>query len=367
MSHERIQELKTRISEAREAYYNLDPQISDQEYDALVDELGRLAPGAEEVVAVGAPAPTNTVWEKVRHEIPMGSLGKANTQTEFEEWASKLEASSWFITHKIDGSSMELVYQAGNLVRCVTRGDGMIGEDVFINVSRIPSVPKKLPVPVDVIVRGEVVMTKAMFAAKYASEYANPRNTAAGKVREKKGGGQACEDLEFMAYWMKQGNPADQPQTMHIAFIWLKNHGFKTPNAAASSELANVKTFFNQLVATRDEVPYEIDGAVISVNSLRLMEELGDLNMRPRGQIAWKFDAAMGETRMKDIKWQVGPSGRITPVAVVEPVEIGGVTITNISLHNMSMFNELKLSHGCRILVSRRNDVIPYIERNLDQ
>jgi len=370
MSETRVSDLKERLKVARESYYNLTPSITDQEYDALRDELAALSPEDEEVVAVGAPAPQFSVWEKVKHEIPMGSLGKANSEAEFDEWAKRMVeagATTLFATHKMDGSSMELVYEAGKLVRCVTRGDGTIGEDVTANMTKVPSVPKSLPIPADATVRGEIVMMKDVFARKYAGEYANPRNTAAGKVREKKGGGEACRDLEFMAYWVKFKNPMDQPKTMFYSMMWLEGHGFKVPpyEATAVTEMPHVKARRGAAVTERDGVPYEIDGIVVSVNNTELLEGLGDLNMRPRGQIAWKFDAAMGETRVTDVKWQVGNSGRITPVAVLDPVEIGGVTITNVSLHNLSLFRELALSRGCRVLVSRRNDVIPYIEKNL--
>jgi DNA ligase (NAD+) len=366
MPEESLEEARTRLRRYQEAYYNLEPLVPDSEYDALVEWVRQQDPNAPELKKVGAPVPTHSVWEKVAHDIPMGSLSKANNEAEFLEWAGKLSAETWFITHKIDGSSMELVYKAGKLIRCVTRGDGMIGEDVTANIAQVPSVPKELPVKVDVTVRGEIVMFKDVFKEKYAEEYANPRNTAAGKVRQKKDGGESCQDLEFLAYWMKMGNHLDQPKTMHVTFMWLQNHGFKTPAGLASAELDAIKSHFAQTAKERDAVPYEIDGMVVSVNSLELMEELGDLNMRPRGQIAWKFEALMGITRMVAVKWQVGPSGRVTPVAEVEPVEVGGVTITSVSLHNLSIFRDLKLWKGCRVLVSRRNDVIPYIEKNLD-
>jgi len=364
MSQERIVELKRRISEAQEAYYNLDPIISDQEYDALVDELRKLEPSAPEVIAVGAPIPTGSAWEKVKHEIPMGSLSKANTTAEFEEWATKTGAREFFITHKIDGSSMELVYENGKLQRCVTRGDGIIGEDVMANISLVPNIPHQLPYAGKVTIRGEIVMFKSVFQEKYAEEYANPRNTAAAKVRERKKAGIDCKNLHFIAYWMSEHS--DRPKTIFDTLGVLEKAGFKIPVHYSPKDLEGIKNTFQAETHDRDRVPYEIDGMVVSVNDLTIMEELGDLNMRPRGQIAWKFDAAMGETRMVDVKWQVGPSGRITPVAVVEPVEIGGVTITNISLHNMSIFNDLRLWPRCRVLVSRRNDVIPYIEKNLD-
>jgi DNA ligase (NAD+) len=363
----RIEELKCLIKKANDNYYNLSGDIvSDQEYDAWVRELSELSPNNEEVLSIGAAPPPHSIWEKVKHSIPMGSLNKANSEKEMDDWVSKdTTADDWFITHKIDGSSMELVYEFGKLIRCVSRGDGIIGEDITLNVSKVPSVPKLLQSKVNATVRGEIVMTKNMFITKYASEYANPRNTAAGKIREKKGGGESCQDLEFLAYWLHLEDQNDEPETMSSVMNWLDKNGFKVPEHSSGS-YEMIKTVYDNTAMDRKSIPYEIDGMVISFNNIKSLNELGIVNGRPKGQIAWKFDPAMGETKIREIKWQVGPSGRITPVAVVEPVSIGGVTITNISLHNLSIFHDLHLHQGNRVLVSRRNDVIPFLERNLD-
>lgn len=361
-------ERKARLKRWQDAYFNLEPEVSDQQYDAERDAIAALEPDAPEVMAVGAPPPKHSVWEKVEHEIQMGSLRKANSLEEFQEWVAKCkeaDASTLFITHKIDGSSMELVYQKGKLVRCVTRGDGMIGEDVTENISQVPNVPKDIGLDVDMTVRGEIVMEKSVFAEKYSQEYANPRNTAAALVRKKKGGGAECANLKFLAYWVQFGEPADQPETLLFSMKRL-NQWFEVPPGGASTELQGIVNIYNEVRDKRDQVPYEIDGMVVTVNNFKVLDAMGVVAMRPLGQIAWKFDAAMAETRMVDVKWQVGHSGRVTPVAVVEPVNIGGVIVTNVSLHNITMFRELRLSTGCRVLISRRNDVIPYIEKNLD-
>lgn len=354
----------------REAYYNLDPMVPDHVYDAAKDELAKDFPEDEEVVAVGAPAPQHSVWEKVRHEIPMGSLSKANTLEEFKDWAAKTGADMFTSMHKIDGSSMEVVYEDGRLTRCVTRGDGTVGEDVTSNVRQIPDVPKTIGKPGwvisngRVIVRGEVVMLKSVFREKYSKDYENPRNTAAAKVRQKKGGGADCANLSFMAYWMSPNE--DRPQSLYFTLMALDGLGFTVPKMhSGMGVLDGAVGCYEEAKAQRDSIPYEIDGMVVSVENLARLEALGDLNMRPRGQIAWKFDAEAAETRVKNVRWQVGPTGRITPVAVLEPVRIGGVTITNVSLHNLDMFRELGLWAGCRVLVERRNDVIPYIRENL--
>jgi DNA ligase (NAD+) len=363
-----LAERKARLKRWQDAYFNLDPEVSDQEYDAERDAIVAIEPDAPEVVAVGAPPPKHSVWEKVEHEIMMGSLRKANSLEEFQEWAAKCKeagASTLYITHKIDGSSMELVYVKGKLTRCVTRGDGTIGEDVTENISQIPNVPKALKYDIDLIVRGEIVMEKSVFKERYAAEYANPRNTAAALVRKRKGGGAECKHLKFLAYWA-QYDDVDQPQTLLFSLKRLETLDFQGPPGAACTEVEGVVSLYEATREKRDEVPYEIDGMVVTVNNLQVLDAMGAVAMRPLGQIAWKFDAAMAETRMVDVKWQVGHSGRVTPVAVVEPVNIGGVVVTNVSLHNMTMFRELKLFAGCRVLISRRNDVIPYIEKNLD-
>jgi len=363
-NNEEVTRLRDELKELREAYYNLEPKASDAVYDAKLARLRELTPDDFEVVTVGAAAPRLSVWEKVQHKIPMGSLSKANSEAELREWAQRAGVTPeepLLFTHKIDGSSMELVYEGGKLVRCVTRGDGVVGEDVSENVRKIPSVLSQIPIEEEVTVRGEVVMMKEVFQSVYAGEYANPRNTANGKVREKKGGGEDCKNMSFLAYTLMSDSA---PPRESLRFKALKKMGFTVPDYSVvtidGAQAAHVTT-----AARRDDIPYEIDGNVIRIDSIARQEELGDHNMRPRGQIAYKFEAATGITTVEDIKWQVGNSGRITPVASVAPVSIGGVTITSISLHNLAMFRELALHRGCRVLVSRRNDVIPYIESRL--
>jgi DNA ligase (NAD+) len=173
---------------------------------------------------------------------------------------------------------------------------------------------------------------------------------------------------------MMTGDPIDMPRTMWGVFMWLDGR-FIVPRASIPvhdpergvDAMKALDAFYEETRLHRSEIPYDIDGLVVSVNDLQLLEELGDLNMRPRGQVAWKFEHPTGETRVLGVRWQVGTTGRVVPVASVEPVLIGGVTITSVSLHNLGMFRSLKLRKGSRVLVSRRNEVIPYVERNLDE
>lgn len=360
-----IIELQDRLKAAREAYYNLSPVIDDATYDALKLKLEELDPQNQEVTAVGAEAPKISVWDKVEHEIPMGSLNKVNSEAEFLSWADKHAlGTEYVVCHKLDGSSLELVYVDGELVRGVTRGDGRVGEDVTANIMQIPSIPKTLlkKVPGKVFVRGEVIMHRDVFQTHYAVDYANPRNTAAGKLRDKRGEGKDCKNLEFYGFELVLDQ--QRPKFELISLMALNSLGFKTPWYQVGTK-EQVILIFKEEIQKRDKVPYEIDGEVISINNIEVQDALGSLNMRPRGKIAWKFAAEMNVTTIKDVRWQVGPTGRICPVAVLEPIKIGGVTITNVSLHNLKMFRELQLAPGNEVLVSRRNDVIPYIEKNL--
>lgn len=357
-----IENIVPRLKAAREAYYLLSPIISDQEFDALKERLKDLDPFHAELIVVGAKTPSGSPWEKVAHEIPMGSLDKVNTKEEFGEWAEGTGAKTFLFTYKIDGSSLEVVYENGKLQRCVTRGDGNIGEDVTFNAVKIPDIPRIIELKEKITVRGEVVMMKKVFEEKYAEKYANPRNTAAGKIRDKKNKGEDCKNLNFLAFTVAYDD--DQWKTEITHFQALEHMGFKIPFCMAGN-LDVMAQWFEEVHKTRAEIAYEIDGIVIRVNMLDAQAALGEINMRPLGQIAWKFDPATSISRVMDIKWQVGPTGRITPVAIVEPVNIGGVTITHVSLHNLSLFRDLKLFKGCEVLISRRNDVIPYIEKNL--
>ena len=361
-----VKKLAEELAGYREAYYNLDPLVPDDIYDAKKEALRKLCPEHFEVTAVGAEPPRNSPWEKVAHEISMGSLNKVNIVEEFDEWVSKTEGATHFgITHKIDGASLELIYKAGKLVRGVTRGgSNQIGENVTSNIVKIPDLPKELALATDATVRGEVVMFKNVFTDKYADKgYANPRNTAAAKMREMKGGGADCANLAFLAYWIQC---EDRPNMILYMFKLLESLGFKTPPLSVG-DIDSIKVKFAEATKDRANVPYDIDGMVVSVADLKLLEALGDVAMRPRGQIAWKFESEKAESRVLDIVWQVGPTGRCCPVAKIEPTKIGGVTIESVSLHNLKMFTKLKLFRGCRVLIERRNDVIPYLAANLDK
>ena len=354
--------LAEELEKARKAYYNLDPIMSDSEYDKKRNRLKELCPEHEEIKAVGAPPPKNSVWDKIKHKIPMGSLSKVNTVEEFETWTEKTGSNEFIITHKIDGASLELVYEKGKLVYGATRGDGTVGENITSNIIKIPDIPHQIGIQEDVTIRGEVIILNSVFEKNYAEKYANPRNTTSAKMREKKNNGEDCKSLNFLAYWAEYDN---KPKRMCQVMDTLEELGFKVPSRD-SGKIDLMKQVFEMTSKTRPEIPYEIDGMVISVNDIEILSSLGEISMRPRGQIAWKFESEKTESRVTDVMWQVGSTGRITPVAKIEPTKIGGVTVESVSLHNLKMFRELKLFQGCRVIVERRNDVIPYISKNID-
>lgn len=361
MQIENVEQLAERLKKAREAYYNLDPIMSDSEYDSLLEELKKLDPTNKEVVLVGASQLSSSPFTKVKHEIPMGSLNKVNSIEEFKTWALQIKSEELFISHKIDGLSLGLTYVDGKLTQGLSRGDGIFGEDITHNIIGIKSIPKSINKPGICYVRGEVLITKEIFKKCYSNEYANPRNTASAKLREKQ-----CKDsenLDFRSYYL---NSNTKHNKLSDQISELQQLGFKTPILSEITSLDNIEKIYELIGQNRDQIEYDIDGLVISTNSLEELENLGVQNQRPIGAIALKFQSSSKVTRACDIKWQVGPTGRIIPVMIVEPVEIGGVTITRVSLHNLSMFKSLKLFKGCRVLISRVNDVIPYCEKNLD-
>lgn len=359
---ENLDNLVELIKQAREAYYNLDPIISDDEYDALLDELKKISPNHAELRIVGAAVPRTTAWEKVSHDIPMGSLNKIHTVEEYEAFVEKCGISEWFITYKYDGISLECVYEDGRLIRSVTRGDGIIGENVLQNALAVKSIPQTIQFKERISVRGEFIIAKANFAKYYSSEYANARNTASGLIRDFKASTNGkLENCEYVAY-----DCTLEHRLMTDRISWLKLNGFKTPDRFRFGSKASISEFFAETADERETLEFDIDGCVVSPYYLKALSDAGHVNLRPEAVVAWKFAASSAVSIVRNIRWTVGATGRVTPVAIIDPTVIGGVTITNVSLQNLGAFKELRLKPGSRVLVSRKNDVIPYLDRNLD-
>lgn len=355
MSDLRIKELEEKIFKARADYYNNQPTISDKVFDAWVDELRVLAPTSKAVTAIGAPvAPSE--WKKAKHQIPMGSLNKVNTPEELTKWADDA-GDKFLVTEKLDGLSIEVIYENGNLTQAITRGDGETGEDVTVNVVKMGGVQSKLNSNFTGSLRGEIIMKKSIHQ-KYFADKANPRNAASGTCKRLDGVG--VEHLDIFFY---QALGDIEFTTEQEQFIWLISAGLTTPNWCVIKEADKVNEHWrNYQDKERAKLDYDIDGLVVRLDDLDKQLALGEHDLRPKGAMAFKFDNETRESTIKEIVWQVGNSGRLTPVATIEPVVLVGATVTRASIYNIAYIEELGLDVGAKVLVARANDVIPRIE-----
>lgn len=359
MSTARIKELESKIFKARTDYYNSQPTVSDKVYDAWVDELRTLDPTNKAVTAIGAPvAPSE--WQKAKHQIPMGSLDKVNQPVELTDWASdKIDhtKNQLFVTEKLDGLSIEVIYENGSLHQAITRGDGETGEDITVNVAKMGGVHSHLKHKFTGSLRGEIIMTKSNHK-QYFADKANPRNAASGTSKRLDGVGVDKLDILFYQVLGDVDFKTEEKQ-----FEWLAKQDLNTPNWWLFDDAAQVNAHWrNYQDKERDKLDYDIDGLVIRVNDMAKQLSLGEKDLRPKGAIAFKFDNEARESVLRAIVWQVGNSGRLTPVATVDPVQLVGATVTRASLYNLSYIEELGLDIGATVLVARANDVIPRIE-----
>lgn len=374
------QALASKIEAARIAYYNGTPTLSDAAYDALEDQLRAADPDHWVLKVVGAP-PGDSGWPKVKHSVPMGSLNKAQVYQEMVKWQKGLETLQDYnralavnptvtpellLTEKLDGISCSIRYFDGKFAHGTTRGDGITGEDITRNVSLMEGVPPTLQGDFALWsghLRGEIVCRKSMHAEHFPGE-SNPRNSASGTAK-RQSNPEKCQYLTVMVY---QVLPDDGQLPTKLTELQLaKEMGFQTPHHAMCPDLTRVENIYQRYIKmAREKLDYDIDGLVVEVNSSADSEELGMLNGRPKGAIAYKFPHSSAITTLEDVVWQVGNSGRITPVAIFEQVELDGAKIVRASLSTAKRFLELNLRKGGRIRVSRRNMVIPYVEESLD-
>jgi DNA ligase (NAD+) len=358
----RVKELEDKITKARDAYYNSTPDVSDEIYDAWVDELSELRGSSPAVTAIGAKPVSE--WAKVKHDIPMGSLNKVNTLEELTTWIKSfapttLAFEQLLVTEKLDGISICVKYQKGLFEQAITRGDGTIGEDISNNVCRMQGVPAKLPEKFTGSLRGEVVLTKTNHA-KHFPDYANTRNAASGIAKRYDGKG--CEHLTILFYTVAEGKEFEVESQQ---FEWLEAQGFKTPSWYVTAMAPGVKTphdlWIEYQQTKRSALEYDIDGLVVRLQNLVKQVSLGDKDGRPLGAVAFKFAPITRETPGKDVLWQVGGTGIVAPVAVLEPVHLLGTEITRASLYNIKYMREIGYAPGCRVLIARANDVIPRV------
>ncbi|MFT6978942.1 MAG: DNA ligase (NAD+) [Marinobacter psychrophilus] len=403
---DRVDQLRTTITDHNHHYYVLDdPQVPDAEYDRLFRELQareaeypELATATSPTQRVGSAVETN--FAQVIHRIPMLSLDNAFSADELrdfdrrvrerlnrgktagesstkehstEEEGSKEERTIEYVCEpKLDGLAVSLHYQNGELVRAATRGDGYTGEDITANIRTIASVPLTLrggDFPQTVEVRGEVYMPRAGFdrlnqrlAGRGEKTFVNPRNAAAGSLRQKKSSVTARRPLEMCAYSVAVSDESALPPTHWKGLQQVSEWGFRiNPEMSLANGADQCLEAYEALMAKRDRLPYEIDGIVFKVNRLDLQQQLGFVSRAPRWAIAQKFPAEEELTVVESVEFQVGRTGAITPVARLKPVFVGGVTVSNATLHNMDEVRRLDLHIGDTVFIRRAGDVIPKV------
>jgi DNA ligase (NAD+) len=384
----RAGELRREIAEHDRRYYVLDdPTIGDDTYDALLDELRALEAQHPELVT--ADSPTQRVaggmrplerFEQVRHLEPMLSLANARGADEFRAWAARLQNRlrsldiaagelRYVSEPKIDGIAISLVYEQGEFVRGATRGDGTIGEDVTANLSTVASIPERIEgAPTRIEVRGEVYLPRAAFAELNEQRagageptFANPRNATAGSIRQLDPQVTASRPLSVWCYGIG-GHEGIEFATHSQELEWLASHGFRVNDEIAehdgSEQVVDRCQWWEQ---HRESLDFEIDGVVVKVDQRGLWRELGVTGREPRWAIAWKFPPITATTTLNRIVWNVGRTGRLLPFAMLEPVHVGGVTVSTATLHNEEDLARKDVRERDEVVVTRAGDVIPQV------
>jgi len=382
---QRVEQLRAALDDHNYYYYVLDdPRIPDAEYDRLFRELQTLEADYPELATDNSPtrrvgSTVETSFQEITHRVPMLSLDNAFTDDELRDFDRRVrdrlateDPVEYVCEPKLDGLAVSLHYEQGVLTRAATRGDGYTGEDITANIRTIPSVPLTLrgdDYPDLVEVRGEVYMPKAGFeqlnrrlAEQGEKTFVNPRNAAAGSLRQKKSTVTAKRPLELCAYSMAVTDDSLLPETHWESLQWVRGWGFRiNPEMRTAKGVEECLQAYQELMAKRDTLPYEIDGIVFKVNRLDLQQQLGFVSRAPRWAIAHKFPAQEELTVIEDVEFQVGRTGAVTPVARLKPVFVGGVTVSNATLHNMDEIRRLDVHIGDTVFIRRAGDVIPQV------
>ena len=374
---DRMNEIIDILNKANYEYYTLDnPTITDQEYDRYMQELIKIEENHPEWVRDDSPTKrvggeVISEFRKIVHEKPMLSLSNVFNEDEvrsFDEKIKKEVNPNYVCELKIDGLSVSLLYEKGKLVRGATRGDGVTGEDITHNVKTIKSIPLVINKPIDIEVRGEIYMSKKSFndlnkkrAMNNEELLANPRNAAAGSVRQLDSKVAASRNLDCFIYHLP--NPSDYGiKTHYEALKFMKDLGFVVnPNIELVNNIEDVLKYIEKWTLNRDNLPYEIDGIVIKTNDLKQQELLGFTSKYPKWATAYKFPALEVLTKLKDIKFTVGRTGQVTPNAVLEPVRLMGSVISRATLHNEDYVLAKHIKIGDIVSIRKAGDVIPEV------
>ncbi|MDR1863757.1 MAG: NAD-dependent DNA ligase LigA [Treponema sp.] len=352
-NEKRIDSLVRLIKKYSDAYYNGEAEISDSEFDLLWDELKTLDPKNPVLKKIGADDADG--FPKAKHLIPMGSQEKAANPEEFRAWAEKIAPASYVVQYKLDGASLELQYEKGKLKAAVTRGDGVVGDDITRNALRMAGVLPQLDLDFSGGVRGEVVMTRDVWKEKYRDK-ANCRNAANGIMRRKDG--QGCEDLRLITYDASASGD-DGFFTDEIEKIaWLKDRGFEVTPTREFSDLEEVVSYREKTAEKRKALPFDIDGLVVKDR----VTDMADLRRaRPERQIAFKFELETAFSILRAVEWSES-GATYTPIGIVDPVRLAGTTVQRANLNNPDMIRAMGLRIGAAVSVVKRGEIIPKIE-----
>jgi DNA ligase (NAD+) len=386
---QRLEELRQLIHYHNHRYHVLDaPVISDAEYDRLLNELKQIEAEHSEWVTPDSPtqragATPLDKFEKVSHPAPILSLANAFGADDTRAWFERIrkldprvDTAKFVVEPKIDGLSVVLHYRNGVFVQGASRGNGEVGEDITVNLRTVKSIPLRIPVGADgpqppeyLVVRGEAFIPNKEFEElnrrlEEAGEktYLNPRNTAAGSLRQLDPSLTAQRPITLLVYQIVAAEGGQVPTSQWELLAYLKGLGFPVTDVAERfDDLESAIAYTATWESRRDELPYEADGMVIKIDDLQLVSDLGTVGKDPRGAIAFKFPALEVTTKLEDIRVNVGRTGVLTPYAVLEPVEIGGVIVERATLHNFDFIAEKDIRPGDRVLVKRAGEVIPYV------
>ena len=374
----RIDELIKKLKKASYEYYTLDtPTISDQEYDSLMDELIRLETNNPSLVRSDSPTvriggEVISDFKKVTHSVPMMSLGDIFNEEELRDFDLKVKKvvsnPEYVCELKIDGLSVSLIYENGKLVRGATRGDGIVGEDITHNVKTIKNVPLTLPEDIDIEVRGEIYMPKVSFEKlnderrnKGEKEFANPRNAAAGSVRQLDSKIASSRNLLTFIYHIPQPSTYNLKTQIESLEFMKKLTLTVNPNITKVDNIEDLVKYINYWTKFRKTLPYEIDGIVIKVNDFADQQRLGVTAKVPKWAIAYKFPAEEVLTKLKDIEFCVGRTGKITPRADLDPVRLAGSVVRSATLNNQDYIKEKNIMIGDIVSIRKAGDVIPEV------
>jgi DNA ligase (NAD+) len=351
-----VEELETQLRHHNRLYWDEQrPEISDYDYDKLVVRLKEIAPDSPVLDAMG-PSVAPAVGAEFRHKEPMLSLDKCYDEKTLAEWAATFEGKIVAMP-KYDGVACTLHYKGGRLRVAATRGDGQVGDDITANALGIRDIPAKIPSEAPLEVRGEVYMRLSVFAKFKAEGMANPRNLTAGAVKQKDAAKSAAYGLSFAAYDLIGGDEAGQVEELQrLALLGFPKIDYLV------LERAEVMRGFEEFAKWRPTLDYEIDGVVYKVDSIKEQRRLGQTSHHPRFAIAYKFQGESGISTLRAVEWSVARTGAITPVAIVDPVFLSGVTVTRASLHNVAFIDKLGLTLGAKVTLVRRGGVIPNVE-----